>query len=1165
MLNGNYVVGPSGNFADVNEALTALYNCGINGPVVMQFMNGTYSNLSLTQNVPGSSATNTITFTSLSGNADSVVFAAVNDVALTLDGVNNFIFRNITFDAELGTYGVEFKNTCSNILFYGCNIKANPTTTSSTNIAVRYYNSSGSGKYLHNVRFIKNNISGGYYSFYLYYSGSSSTEMSNGSASITIDSNTITDAYYYGIYSYYYGFYPSISYNTIRSRSTSGGFYAIYTYYYHTIPLMVGNKINVNCSSTGYGMYLYYYHNYSTSYGSNGPGLLANNEIIINGAGTKYAMYLYNNSRWDIINNSIYVGSGASTVYGIYRYTTSTSYMMNVVNNNIVVAATGTTYPIYISSTTYATAAYGVVDYNNYYSNGSYLGYIGSAMTTLAAMKAYQNANSVNMLPAYINVANSLELSDYSGLLCPRYTGVSNDIKGEARTTLTPMGAYSTYVFEGYDMGIDAVVEPVNTDEVFCYQDYASIVIAMANKGSLPIDFTSTPMVLHVDVQGIVNFQADTIISVGSLSATMKDTFVITDFLPVNLSGSYNIKVWLELAIDQLSSDDTIESVYIIDKISIPYNINFDTMPRGLVFRQLAGNSGWTVESGDGVNPTISPSHGSGRLQFLSESGLGSMARVTLQPFNLKGSASPQMKFWYAHDNGNPMSRDYTEVKISIDGGTTYSTLLNLQRYNAAYATPTFVRYEIDLSPYTAYSCVILAFEAGSYGGGNQNIDSIAIISKQDISLELEVSDQSEFVACELDNKEINVKLTNMTAQVFNFENNPSQINVEISGVVDTLFTIPLLSGTMEGDTMVMYTITNTFDFSINGTYDIVAYLASADDNTFNDTARQTRIVQVDAELVEVDPIDSKDEGDLVYPTVHITNKGNMPINGMALILSINNVQVLTENIDTLLNAGDTITYTFENPYTVPYASEQQPYYQMKVAIDLDCDGNSNNNSSSKFYNVNVEGSIDLSIVQILYPLKDSCLSGHTKVYPSIEVFNSGTGYAQGAKLYVLVDSAEVQTQSFVETLDDVPSQTSITFNCSKYYVVPNFKDTYTVTFSIEFEKDANQGNNSKSVVACAKEGVSVPTMTALSWSLGQNIPNPAAANMSIPYTLPEDGKVQFKVMSINGQVLYQESIDAVQGVQYLDFNADNLAVGIYYYSMEYKGQRIVKKMTIQK
>ena len=101
--------------------------------------------------------------------------------------------------------------------------------------------------------------------------------------------------------------------------------------------------------------------------------------------------------------------------------------------------------------------------------------------------------------------------------------------------------------------------------------------------------------------------------------------------------------------------------------------------------------------------------------------------------------------------------------------------------------------------------------------------------------------------------------------------------------------------------------------------------------------------MQVDAELVEVILL-IQDEGDLVYPTVHITNKGNMPINGMALILSINNVQVLTENIDTLLNAGDTITYTFENH--IPFLMlEQQPYYQMKVAIDLDCDGNSNNNS----------------------------------------------------------------------------------------------------------------------------------------------------------------------------------------------------------------------------
>ncbi|MBP7103087.1 MAG: T9SS type A sorting domain-containing protein [Bacteroidales bacterium] len=1166
MLNGIYVVGPSGNFADLNEALTALYNCGINGPVVMRFMNGTYSNLNFIQNVPGSSTVNTITFTSFTGNADSVIFESIGGVALTLDNMSNINFKAVTFDAVAGTYGVEFKNTCNNVLFYGCNIKASPTTTSSSNVAVRYYNSSGSGKYLHNVRFIKNNISGGYYNFYLYYPGSGSTEMSNGSASITIDSNTITDAYYYGIYSYYYGFYPSISYNTITSRSSSGGYYGIYTYYYHTIPLMVGNKIHVNCSSTGYGMRLYYYHNYSTSYGSNGPGLLANNEIIINGAGTKYAMYVYNNSRWDIINNSIYVGPAASTVYGIYRYTTSTSYMMNVVNNNIVVAATGSTYPIYISSTTYATPAYGTVDYNNYYSNGSYLGYIGSAMTTLAAMKAYQNTNSVNVLPIYINVANSLELSDYSGMLCYRYTGVTNDIKGEARTTLTPMGAYSTYVFEGYDMGIDAVVEPVNTDEVFCYQDYASIVVAMANKGSIPINFTNNPMTLHVDVQGIVNYQADTVISVGALSATMKDTFVISNFLPVNLSGVYNIKVWLELSIDQLSSDDTVQSVYIIDKISIPYTVNFDTIPNGLVFQQMAGTSGWSVEQGAGINPAISPSHGSGRLQFLSETGRGSMAKVTLQPFNLQGSAMPQMKFWYAHDNNNAMARDYTEVKISVDGGFNYSTLLHIQRYNANYATPTFVRYDIDLSPYTAYSCVIIAFEAGSYGGGNQNIDSIAIISKQDIELDLGVPQQNALIACELNNQTINVSLTNKTAQDFRFENNPSQINVEISGVVDTTITIPLLTGTIIGDTTLTYEITNTFDFSANGTYDILAYLSSADDNEANDTARASLTVNVDAEMLRVDSIGMKTEGDLVFPTVSFTNIGNMPINQIPMSVIVNNVLVFTETIDTLLNQGDTIIYTFSQPYTVPHATEQQPYYQMKVQIDLSCDGNTTNNFYTKYYDVDVPLSVDLEITSILTPEADSCEVGFSKIYPSIEIYNGGTGYAQGAMLYVFVDSLGVQIKSFVESLDDVLSQGTITHTCVKFYSVPDFTGNYTVSFYVDYPTDVVQTNNTASVVTCAKKSdVGIEIMDESEWMLGQNIPNPATSMTVIPYTIPQEGKVSIKVMSVNGQILYKEEIEASSGTHYVELNTADLSNGIYYYSMEYQGQRIVKKMTIQK
>jgi hypothetical protein len=53
--------------------------------------------------------------------------------------------------------------------------------------------------------------------------------------------------------------------------------------------------------------------------------------------------------------------------------------------------------------------------------------------------------------------------------------------------------------------------------------------------------------------------------------------------------------------------------------------------------------------------------------------------------------------------------------------------------------------------------------------------------------------------------------------------------------------------------------------------------------------------------------------------------------------------------------------------------------------------------------------------------------------------------------------------------------------------------------------------------------------------------------------------------MSVSGQVLYQKEIQAIAGNHNLVVDIDFLSNGIYYYSMEYKGKKFVKKMTIQK
>ncbi|MBO7465210.1 MAG: T9SS type A sorting domain-containing protein, partial [Bacteroidales bacterium] len=62
---------------------------------------------------------------------------------------------------------------------------------------------------------------------------------------------------------------------------------------------------------------------------------------------------------------------------------------------------------------------------------------------------------------------------------------------------------------------------------------------------------------------------------------------------------------------------------------------------------------------------------------------------------------------------------------------------------------------------------------------------------------------------------------------------------------------------------------------------------------------------------------------------------------------------------------------------------------------------------------------------------------------------------------------------------------------------------------------------------------------------------------------IPEAGVLTLRVMGMNGQVLCREEVDAEAGSGYLRVNLSNLAAGIYYYSVEYNGERQVRKMAV--
>ena len=131
-------------------------------------------------------------------------------------------------------------------------------------------------------------------------------------------------------------------------------------------------------------------------------------------------------------------------------------------------------------------------------------------------------------------------------------------------------------------------------------------------------------------------------------------------------------------------------------------------------------------------------------------------------------------------------------------------------------------------------------------------------------------------------------------------------------------------------------------------------------------------------------------------------------------------------------------------------------------------------------------------------------------------------------------------------------------------YEVPNAQN-YTITVFVADSKDVNHKNDTIRTDRCAKEGEGIPNFDRTNFALGQNIPNPAKENTRIAYSLPEDGQVVFTVYTITGQALFVEKREAVSGKNEIEFNTQNLANGVYYYAMEYKGERLVKKMTIRK
>ncbi|MEI7978717.1 MAG: T9SS type A sorting domain-containing protein [Bacteroidota bacterium] len=431
-MSGTYTIGATASdYTTFNNAVAALQLRGVAGPITFNVRTGVYTESVNLPTVTGMSATNTVTFTSLANNRDSVRMEWNSNTgnAFVLQFAGNFYTVN----------AMTIRSTSTSVNNSGVNIAGNASfdTLSNCNVRMPVYLSSfvfcsysinaatvtGTG-----MAFINNKIVGSYYG--PYYFGNSTNRPSY----TYFKNNTFDSSYYSPFYYLYYTKYTTFDGNNFISRGTSVSSTTNYMYWYYNDSAykFINNKVDFAA-----GISVYWYNYYKAAIPAN-RGLVANNAI--NAQGLLY-LYFGNSvtSNLDFYNNTFNMGTG-------YFYLANSGLTSINFRNNIF-SGTGA-YPFYLTAAPSASIISS--NYNNFFSTGSTTPiYAGTTFTLNAYKTAYPlfERNSVSFRPAYTSATNLVPNPSDTAIWLMNGRGdfvtsiVPRDINGDLRPATVADGA----------------------------------------------------------------------------------------------------------------------------------------------------------------------------------------------------------------------------------------------------------------------------------------------------------------------------------------------------------------------------------------------------------------------------------------------------------------------------------------------------------------------------------------------------------------------------------------------------------------------------------------------------------------------------------------------------------------------------------------------------
>ncbi|MDR0605174.1 MAG: T9SS type A sorting domain-containing protein [Bacteroidales bacterium] len=1149
-LSGAYVVGNTGVFSTITDAINQLHTCGVSNDVQFTLQNGIYSeniDLSELKDIFGSYKLDIV---SASNIADSVIIqpSGNNNPVVLLGNSNNITLNAITIDATKSrSHGIEFVDSCTNISVYGCRFFAD--TVSAVNGNQCIYTGVNDNDYLSAITIENNILCGGFEGINMGIAKSSGIKIShnllyNQSAS-GISLKNVNGAN------------NKISFNTIRSRIANSN--ATWTGI-----AIEGSNISINGNKihqqditvqTMYGIQLFY--GYS--------GLVSNNEIIgfANSDAKGISVDL---SSVNLLHNSIYL-YGNAVQNGIFTAASDASSGVKIHRNNIVLtSASG--YPI---SMTENIATIKDINTNNYYAP-NFIGRITSDFSTVypvyieyRSLPVWRvdvptDVASVQVEPKFVDVSQSLNLADYTGLYCAKIADIPNDINDSSRTHPTTIGAYGLDILTNYDLSLTQIVDPANDLTSMCAPNHVAVRYALCNTGIATYDFSKDTVSLYFEVKGMKgDFDTVVLVTADSLALMETDTFELMNLLDVSFAGDYHITAWISSEKDTLHANDTLRMIYRTNKIALPYEETFSASQPDLFIDNVVGTNGWQVVQGS--DAIISPNVGTGMLVLGAYH--GTISTIKIGQIELERTAQPKLEFWYAHDNSEPNKRDQMTVRVSWNSGLSEKIVHQIKRYDASYTTPNWVKYTVDLSPYVDSVCVAVSLEAISYGG-IQHIDRITVTSNQNLALDTVLV--SDYSLCDLNNKNISLALANTTNQRINYAVTPTNIIVKVRGLI-TKDTIIVLSGAMEGSEKDTILIADNLDLQ-KGTYAVNAFISSpvSDIDRKDDTIQRT--ISINPRLVpHIDPVSGGSSNCLsgemdIFPVINLTNTGNVDISDIELVLQIDTggtndpaYIILTDTCTDTIHAGKNLSYSFKSSYKVPWS----PDIYARITARLLCNPALIDTSTAITECIDMK---DLYLVSIDNPSSATTDKVGESIQVKVTLSNRYDlrGFSNTDITVLVTNSQGVQMAKFTETKDiGILATTEHLF--SRSYTVPNDTIYHLTVYTNSYD---NYPYNDTITLKRNTVGVGIKSTEEMrGFTLGQNTPNPANGITRIDYSVPESGQIIFHIHSISGQLLHSETIEIKRGTHSLELNTATFAAGVYFYSMEYKGQRLIKQLII--